>query len=129
MDEFDYKLSNDPLTMGLKNDNMFRSRSLHLKTSNEDSTYCLNIPSQRVIERNTLYIVIITIFKVYQDKKDELYRCLIYYDFSISIIHVPICFVLNLDIVVQIFRNMLIRYRFPDIFGILIFVEVLIKFS
>ena len=43
-----------------------------------------------------------------------LYRCLIYYDFSISIIHVPICFVLNLDIVVQIFRNMLIEYRFSN---------------
>ena len=57
------------------------------------------------------------------------YACLIYYNFAISIIHVPICFVLNLDIVFQIFRKMLIRYRFSDVFGILIFVIVVIKFS
>ena len=72
MDEFDYNMSNDPLTMSLKNDSMFRSRSLHLTTSKEDSTYCINIPFERVIEIHTLYIVITTIFKVYQDKKDEL---------------------------------------------------------
>ena len=126
MDEFDYNMSNDPLTMGLKNDNMFRSRSLHLKTSKEDSTYCINIPFERVIEIHTLYIVITTIFNV---GTLMFYACLIYYNFAISIIHVPICFVLNLDIVFQIFRKMLIRYRFSDIFGILIFVIVVIKFS
>ena len=55
VDELDYKRSNDPLTMGCKNNSLFRSQSLHLKTSKEDSTYYINIPFERVRETYFLF--------------------------------------------------------------------------